>query len=436
VPERAGRNNQGRDWRESGRNVTSSMPNTTLLRVAAGLSLAALLASPSVAQLPQPDLALIRARVVNVTDGTIRPDATVLVRRGRIESIGTGPVPAGTQVIDLMGKYLVPGLIDAHTHLDNLEAARRALETGATTVRSASVGSFQDVALRDLVRAGYVIGPDMIAAGLFVTPDIGEAALADTGLGPLMNGVRTPEQLRALVRVNLRHGVDVIKTRGTERAGTATTDPRQQVYTEAELRAVVEEAAKAGVPVEAHAHGDEGGYAAVRAGVRSIEHGTYLSDSTLALMKEKGTWLVPTFSTLYDLLEPGGDYDNPVTRARAMHMIPRAERTIRRAHALGVRIVTGADADYGPQSITRVSHEVTRLAGLGLSPLEALQAATITAAELLRIADRTGRIAPGFEADLIAVEENPLENPVTLQDVLLVVSNGRVGLNRLEFAKR
>jgi imidazolonepropionase-like amidohydrolase len=436
VPERAGRNNQGRDWRESGRNVTSSMPNTTLLRVAAGLSLAALLASPSVAQLPQPDLALIRARVVNVTDGTIRPDATVLVRRGRIESIGTGPVPAGTQVIDLMGKYLVPGLIDAHTHLDNLEAARRALETGATTVRSASVGSFQDVALRDLVRAGYVIGPDMIAAGLFVTPDIGEAALADTGLGPLMNGVRTPEQLRALVRVNLRHGVDVIKTRGTERAGTATTDPRQQVYTEAELRAVVEEAAKAGVPVEAHAHGDEGGYAAVRAGVRSIEHGTYLSDSTLALMKEKGTWLVPTFSTLYDLLEPGGDYDNPVTRARAMHMIPRAERTIRRAHALGVRIVTGADADYGPQSITRVSHEVTRLAGLGLSPLEALQAATINAAELLRIADRTGRIAPGFEADLIAVEENPLENPVTLQDVLLVVSNGRVGLNRLEFAKR
>jgi imidazolonepropionase-like amidohydrolase len=436
VPERAGRNNQGRDWRESGRNVTSSMPNTTLLRVAAGLSLAALLASPSVAQLPQPDLALIRARVVNVTDGTIRPDATVLVRRGRIESIGTGPVPAGTQVIDLMGKYLVPGLIDAHTHLDNLEAARRALETGATTVRSASVGSFQDVALRDLARAGYVIGPDMIAAGLFVTPDIGEAALADTGLGPLMNGVRTPEQLRALVRVNLRHGVDVIKTRGTERAGTATTDPRQQVYTEAELRAVVEEAAKAGVPVEAHAHGDEGGYAAVRAGVRSIEHGTYLSDSTLALMKEKGTWLVPTFSTLYDLLEPGGDYDNPVTRARAMHMIPRAERTIRRAHALGVRIVTGADADYGPQSITRVSHEVTRLAGLGLSPLEALQAATINAAELLRIADRTGRIAPGFEADLIAVEENPLENPVTLQDVLLVVSNGRVGLNRLEFAKR
>ena len=413
------------------------MPNTTLSRVAGWLSLAAALSSaPLAAQLPQPDLALVRARVVNVTDGTIRSDVTVLVRRGRIESVGTGAAPSGVQVIDLAGKYLVPGLIDAHTHLDNLDAARRALETGATTVRSASVGSFRDVALRDLVRGGHVIGPDMVAAGIFVTPDIGEGALADTGLGPLMTGVRTPEQLRALVRVNLRHGVDVIKTRGTERAGTATTDPRQQVYTEAELRAVVEEAAKAGVPVEAHAHGDEGGYAAVKAGVRSIEHGTYLSDSTLALMKEKGTWLVPTFSTLYDLLEPGGDYDNPVTRARAMHMIPRAERTIRRAHQLGVKIVTGADADYGPQSITRVSHEVTRLAGLGLSPLEALQAATINAAELLGLADRTGRIAPGLEADLIAVEENPLENPVTLQDVLLVVSNGRVALDRLQFARR
>jgi len=401
------------------------------------LAACALLASPAAAQapLPRPDLALTHANVVDVTTGAITRNATVLVRNGRIESVGSGSAPAGTQVIDIAGKYLVPGLMDAHTHLDNLAAAKRALETGVTTARSASVGSFRDVALRDLVRAGYVIGPDIIAAGLFVTPEIGDAALADTGLGPLVTSVRTPEQLRALVRVNLRHGVDVIKTRGTERAGTATTDPRQQVYTEAELRAVVEEAATRGVPVEAHAHGDEGAYAAVKAGVRSIEHGTYLSDSTLALMKVKGTWLVPTFSTLYDLLEPGGDYDDPVTQARAMHMIPRATRTIQRAHRLGVKIATGADVSYTPQSITRVSHEITRFVELGLTPLEALQAATINAAELFGIQDRTGRIAPGLEADLIAVEENPLENPVTLQDILLVVSNGRVGLNRLSFAR-
>jgi len=401
------------------------------------LAACALLASPAVAQapLPRPDLALTHANVVDVTTGAITRNATVLVRNGRIESVGSGSAPAGTQIIDLAGKYLVPGLMDAHTHLDNLAAARRALETGVTTARSASVGSFRDVALRDLVRAGYVIGPDIIAAGLFVTPDIGDGALADTGLGPLMTSVRTPEQLRELVRVNLRHGVDVIKTRGTERAGTPTTDPRQQVYTEAELRAVVEEAATRGIPVEAHAHGDEGAYAAVKAGVRSIEHGTYLSDSTLALMKAKGTWLVPTFSTLYDLLEPGGDYDDPVTQARAMHMIPRATRTIQQAHRLGVKLATGADVSYTPQSITRVSHEIRRFVELGLTPLEALQAATINAAELFGIQDRTGRIAPGLEADLIAVEENPLENPVTLQDILLVVSNGRVGLNRLSFAR-
>jgi len=406
-------------------------------RCAVRLASYALLASPVAAQapLPRPDLALTHANVVDVTTGAITRNATVLVRNGRIESVGSGSAPAGTQIVDLAGKYLVPGLMDAHTHLDNLAAARRALETGVTTARSASVGSFRDVALRDLVRAGYVIGPDIIAAGLFVTPDIGDGALADTGLGPLMTSVRTPEQLRALVRVNLRHGVDVIKTRGTERAGTATTDPRQQVYTEAELRAVVEEAATSGIPVEAHAHGDEGAYAAVKAGVRSIEHGTYLSDSTLALMKAKGTWLVPTFSTLYDLLEPGGDYDDPVTQARAMHMIPRATRTIQQAHRLGVKLATGADVSYTSQSITRVSHEIRRFVELGLTPLEALQAATINTAELFSIQDRTGRIAPGLEADLIAVEENPLENPVTLQDILLVISNGRVGLNRLSFAR-
>jgi imidazolonepropionase-like amidohydrolase len=208
------------------------------------------------------------------------------------------------------------------------------------------------------------------------------------------------------------------------------------VYTEAELRAVVEEAATRSVPVEAHAHGDEGAYAAVRAGVRSIEHGTYLSDSTLALMQRRGTFLVPTYSTLIDLLEPGGDYDDPVTRARAMHMIPRMERTIRAAHRLGVKIVTGADVGYGPQSITRVAHEVANLVELGLTPLEAVQAATVTAAALFGIADRTGAIEVGLEADLLVVEANPLDDIVVLQDPLLVMSNGRVAVNRLGFGRR
>lgn len=387
-------------------------------------------------RLPRSDLALTGARVVDVRGGAVREGMTIVVRDGRIASVSADPPPAGLARRDLGGRYVVPGLMDAHTHLDNLAAARRALETGVTTARSASVGSFRDVALRDLVRGGYLAGPELLAAGLFVTPDLGEAVLADPALAPLIGGVRGADRLRRLVRVNLAHGVDVVKTRGTERAGLPGTDPRQQVYDEAELRAVVEEAATRGVPVEAHAHGDEGAYAAVRAGVRSIEHGTYLSDSTLALMRARGTYLVPTYSTLIDLLEPGGDYDDPVTRARAMHMIPRMEQTIRAAHRLGVKIVTGADVGYGPQSITRVAHEVANLVRLGLSPLEALRAATVTAAELFGIERRTGAIEPGLEADLLVVEANPLEQPVTLQDPLLVMSDGRIAVDRLRFGRR
>jgi imidazolonepropionase-like amidohydrolase len=276
----------------------------------------------------------------------------------------------------------------------------------------------------------------MLAAGLFVSPDLGESLLADPTLGPLVTGVRSPEQLRQLVRVNLDHGVDVIKTRGTERAGLPNTDPRQQTYTEAELRAVVDEAATKDVPVLAHAHGDEGAYAAVAAGVRSIEHGTYLGDSTLALMKQKGTFLVPTYSTLLDLGAPGGDYDDPVLTIRAGHMIPRMQATVRKAHGMGVKLVTGGDTSYGPESITRISHEIANFVMLGLTPLEALQGATTLAAELFRIERRTGAVEAGLEADLIAVEGNPLEDVRAVQDVLLVISNGRIALDRLAFARK
>lgn len=185
----------------------------------------------------------------------------------------------------------------------------------------------------------------------------------------------------------------------------------------------------------AHAHGDEGAYAAVAAGVKSIEHGTYLSDSTLRLMKQKGIWLVPTLSTIVDLTQPGGDYDDPVLVLRGQHMAPRIEDTIRRAHAMGVRIATGADTDYGAEGWTRISHEVMRFHGLGLTPLEALVSATSGAAELLGIGARTGRLQAGFEADLIVLEENPLENPAALQDVLLVMTDGRLVMNRLPFGR-
>lgn len=400
-------------------------------------ALVACIVTPAAAQTASGTVVLTHANIVDGVSATVIRDATIVVSNGRIQSIRAGgAVPADVTVIDLGGRWVAPGLIDAHTHISTLANARRALHSGVTTVRSASVPAFQDVEMREMARAGQIAAPDVLATGVFVTPNLGETLLADARLGALAGGVNTPEQLRALVRVNLDHGVDWIKTRGTERAGLPDTDPRKQVYDERELRAIVEEAATKNVPVMAHAHGDEGAYAAVAAGAKSIEHGTYLSDSTLRLMKQKGTWLVPTLSTIWDLTQPGGDYDDPVLVLRGQHMAPRIEDTIRRAHAMGIRIAAGADTDYGATSVTRISHEVMRFRGLGLSAVDALATATSGAAELIGVGTKTGRVAVGYEADLIVLEGNPLDDAAWLQDVTVVVTNGRVVLNRLPFARR
>src|SRR5262249_54831986 len=156
----------------------------------------------------------------------------VTLRGGRIESVGAGAAPSGLRPIDLKGKYLVPGLIDAHTHAADFASVRRALESGVTTLRSAGVSYYADVGLRGLSRSGAIAGPDMIAAGYHVRPRLAdEAFLSDPTAASLMSGVDTPEKIRQAVRMNLSHGVDWIKVLATERAGTADTDPRKQVYT-------------------------------------------------------------------------------------------------------------------------------------------------------------------------------------------------------------
>jgi imidazolonepropionase-like amidohydrolase len=384
---------------------------------------------------PQPEIALFHANVLDVRSGEVTANATVLLQGGRIANIAPGPAPGGAEVIDLEGRYVLPGLFDAHTHLDDLDRARRALQSGVTTARSASVGSYRDVVLGEMAKAGYIAGPDYLGAGIFVTPYIEEGVLADPALMRLPVPIEDEKDLRELVRINIQNGARVIKTRGTERAGRPDTDPREQVYTEAQLRAVVDEAAKHGVFVLCHAHGDEGAQAAVKAGVRSIEHGTYLSDQTLRLMKERRTYFVPTYTTMIDLLEPGGDYDDPVVKLRGMHMLPRIEDTFRRARALGIPIVTGADSSYGPESISRITTEIVNYVKLGMDPLEAIQSATLRAAEMFGLERETGVVEAGFEADLIVVERNPLEDIRVIQDVLVVISNGRIGLNRLPFRR-
>ena len=384
----------------------------------------------------QKDYGIINANLIDGYSSKLQSNMTVLVSNGEIVSIKKqGKVSANYQIIDLNGMVLLPGFIDAHTHIRSLDAARRAMESGVTTARSASTPNYQDVAIREMVKASQFIGPDIVAAGVFVTPNLGETILADPRLGALKDGIHSENALRTIVRVNADHGVDFIKTRGTERAGLPHTDPRKQTYTEAQLKIIVDEAKKYDIPVMAHAHGDEGGYAAIKAGVRSIEHGTYLSEKSLKLMKKMGTYLVPTFTTVVDLTEPGGDYDNPILFIRGQHMLPALENTVTMAYDLGIKIVTGADTGYGPNSTTRVGMEITNFVRLGMKPMDAIQSATIVGAELLQISNKTGTVEVGKEADLIVVTKNPLEDIRTIQDVVFVMSNGQIGLNRLPFGK-
>lgn len=399
-------------------------------RLLIALALLAGIALPGAAQ--EPDLALVGGSVLDVREGTMSR-ANVLVADGRILSVGAETPPDGIETLDVTGKFVLPGFIDAHTHATQLSQVRRALESGATTLRSASVGSYRDVAIGRMVAAGHLAGPDYLGAGVFVTPRIGEARLASESLYGISDDIRSDEELRMLVRVNAENGVRAVKTRATERAGLPDTDPRKQVFTEAQLRAIVEEATALGIPVLCHAHGDEGARAAVLAGVASIEHGTFLTRETLELMAERGTALVPTYTTVIDLDEPGGDYDHPVLTLRADFMVPRLEQTIRMARDLGVRVIAGSDTGYGPESVSRIGVEVANFVKIGLSPIEAIRGATLYGAELLGIADDTGVIEPGKEADLIVVAEDPIADIAAIQDVVAVVSNGRLAVNRLPF---
>ena len=396
----------------------------------------ACLASPTPAAGQGETIAFTGASVIDPATSGVLSNATVVVRDGVIVSVVVeGETPAAARTIDLGGRYLVPGLIDAHVHIGTLEAARRALLSGVTTARSMGAGFFADVGLRDLSRRGNLEGPEILAAGYHVRPRPAEGLFLDEpGLSDLLGrDVRGPEAMGRVARAMLDRGVDFIKVNATERAGLPETDPRKPFFTETELAALVAEASRGGVPVAAHAHGDRGGRAAVAAGVRSIEHGTYLRDETLHLMRERGTYLVPTIAVVSDLTVPGGDYDDPVLQVRGRHMLPRVRETAAAAHALGVPVVAATDTGYGSGSVLRMSHELMEFVGIGMSELDAIRAATTVAAELLGIADRTGRVAAGFEADLLVLDRNPLDDIGQYQDVLFVMSDGVIALDRLDF---
>jgi imidazolonepropionase-like amidohydrolase len=387
------------------------------------------------AQSPPRPIVITNATVIDGVAAEPLRNATVLIRDGKIERIvaGRADVPAGATVLDLKGRWLLPGMIDAHAHLRDLSSARVALASGVTTARVLGVDHFADVGIRELNRAGVADVPDVLAAGYHVRPRPADAFFLDVPqLADLMaGGVTGAENVRRMVRALIARGADEIKIMATERAGLPDTDPRKRVYSEAELAAAVDEAKKAGRGVAAHAHGDEGAAAAVRAGVRTIEHGTYLSDETLTLMKARGTCFVPTIATVIDLIDPSGDYDNPMLSVRGRAMLPRVRDAARRASRMGVKVVAGTDTDYGPRSTRRVPDEVAELVQVGMSPMDAIKSATSVAAQCLGVDQRTGTVRAGFEADLVAVDRDPLADVGALRDVVLVVNNGRVAINRL-----
>lgn len=221
-------------------------------------------------------------------------------------------------------------------------------------------------------------------------------------------------------------GADVIKVMATERAGTPDTDPLRRVLTDEEVAAAVEEAKRFGLPVAAHAHSDEGARAAALAGARTIEHGTLVGGGTLALMRKRGVCLVPTITFWQDMMDPGGEYDDPKLAARAREMLPRVREAAALAWKMGVVVAAGSDMRYDASSVRVLADEIAELVGAGMPPAEAVKAATSAAAGCLGIEGRTGAIRPGLEADMIVVERDPLRDVRALRNVIMVINDGHV----------
>lgn len=328
---------------------------------------------------------------------------------------------SGVRRIDAAGKFVVPGLVDAHVHVNALADAAAVLAAGATTARSGSSNFFQDVALRPLARWVPGTVPNMLAAGVFVSPQLGDTVLADPALAPLAalpNGVQSPGDLRYLTRVNLSRGVDVIKTRANPRAGLPEQDPRELVYDEEQLSAVVSAAGRKGVLC--HAYSAEGIQGAVRAGVRSIEHGVFVDDQTLSLMARRGTYFTPTLSAIVGLL----DSPDPILSARGREYVPILKAAVREAHVRGVTVVAGTDS-FGT-AVDPIGGEVALLVEAGLSPLDALRGATTHAARLVGRSNSVGRLARGYAADALVVDGNPLEDPSSLTRISTIVAQGEI----------
>ena len=388
-------------------------------------------------------------------------DVIILVEDGRITGVGSGlRIPRDADVIDLSDATVMPGFIDAHIHLvgrhigegDNwqdsavrdmpqedairgVRNARLTLEAGFTTVRNVGASEFSDIALRDMIAEGVVPGPRILTGGHSLGITGGHCDTNGYRPGMFDPDIRVGvadgvDKIIASVRYQIKQGADVIKfcaTGGVLSEGDAVG---VQQYTLEEMRALVETARLAERKVAAHAHGNEGIKVAVRAGVDSIEHGSTLDDEAIAMMKERGTFLVPTLMA-QDAVESQAKTGilTGLRAEKALFIAPIARRSFAKAVRSGVKIALGTDAGVFPHGTN--GHEFTLMVRGGMDPMAAIVAGTSSGAELLGLEDEIGTVKAGMVADLVAVAGDPLTNIGLLEDVGFVMKDGEVVVSRI-----
>ncbi|HMK87780.1 MAG TPA: amidohydrolase family protein [Steroidobacteraceae bacterium] len=412
----------------------------------------ALLWTASQAESVPPAVTAIRAgRFIDVVAGRSLNNQIIIVRGTRIEAVGTDlKIPQGAGVIDLSSMTVLPGLIDCHTHLADIgsaepldvlkmTAAQYAYETipnarvtllaGFTTVRDVGVyRAFNDVAMRDAIAKGIIIGPRMYVAGAYVT--ISEGAGAMTGLAPdiqlpwdLQFGIaNSPWEVRQKVRELAHRGADHIKVLSTGAVLTHGSNPKSIEFTPEELRAAVEEADNFGLRVLAHAHAAEGIKNAIRAGVASVEHATLIDDEGIALAKQRGTYLD---MDIYDEECIQSSPNEPADFLVHDRDLGEAQRrNFAKAVRAGVKMTFGTDAGVCPHGIN--ARQFAFMVKYGMTPMQAIQSATVNAADLIGHSELIGSIAPGRSADIIAVRGDPLADIRVLEQVDFVMKEGVV----------